>query len=423
MATPPENIDNGKKSTPRRSERKSVKAKRFLENIRERKEDLENSKQKPPCKKSKNTTSDNEIISDVEDNDHEIASLETDSSHNDDCGRRKTRCRKERSQIAVSSNDGLSSEKPPEARNIDGGMASQMCTGLNKDNHSIEQETREDPPTSLEGNPDMNDSNMSGNVNGNESTQNTNIKSNSRQLKCDECKRRFICLAILKCHQKRLHTKRQFVFTNVSDSLRHNIVLASDNVGGKLRCKVCNCKFSLKTQFHKHFFRNHFKKYKCKRCPLLFTRRRFLNLHRCRKHDKIKNTTKIKSCDFCSRMFLHSNNLRRHLHSCHNHSEKQNVFSKTSSECQHCKKVMTKKSLDRHLKSHCKMLLKKTSHSDNESMKAKCELCNKAFGQSSTLKRHFQFIHQLKEDDFQEPDGSIVYRFVECLGLVWFNPL
>ena len=149
-------------------------------------------------------------------------------------------------------------------------------------------------------------------------------------------------------------------------------------------CPKCNQEFhdcDLLEQHLKMCLDDH-KEFPCKFCNLKWVSHLSLELHLIQKHDKL-----MSACDECG--YVSHTMSRVKLH-------KQEVHEKKSEYvCHLCAKILSRKSK---LKDHMNWV-----HGEGEK-RHKCDTCNMAFPNSTSLKEHFEKIH----------DSNNLYQCAQC---------
>lgn len=102
-------------------------------------------------------------------------------------------------------------------------------------------------------------------------------------------------------------------------------------------CTICNKQFALYSVYQQHFIRSHKLRFKCRKCPNLFTSRKMLDFHR-RKLGHFPEKRQVFQCRGCMRRFAHSENYERHISLAHPALKQASSSGSASFSCHLCGK-------------------------------------------------------------------------------------
>ena len=160
---------------------------------------------------------------------------------------------------------------------------------------------------------------------------------------CDICNQRFGTRNAFLQHKKKMHTQMETL----------------------IACDCCDLKFKTKWNLVLHK-----KRYRCKLCPVRFTKKKYLTIHIKLVH---KNTERLFSCNICGKKFLVIAGLQRHL--------------KT----------------------------KNRKHTSSDMHKYRCSKCNLTFGDEILFRDHIQ-IHQKKVKKSKDRAQNINERLQSAIS-------
>ena len=241
-------------------------------------------------------------------------------------------------------------------------------------------------------------------------TENVTLLSHIRSHKkdpiqsCEYCTKTFRKALYLRKHVKEVHThaqKKKYVVCMICNTACQNNSILQNHIK-KVHyderphsCTKCTKKFKRKDHLKGHLIlHSDDKPFKCEICSDSFANGRTLQIHR-----YIHTNEKPYKCESCGEGFRQPHHLKSHNRSRHSNQKKE--------LCNVCQKPVSK--LNMHMRNHsskvhytceyCEMGFKFQAsfvrHTEKEhgTKTNKCEKCQKVFGCSNDLKRHFTRIH------------------------------
>ncbi|KAI5638063.1 zinc-finger double domain-containing protein [Phthorimaea operculella] len=215
-----------------------------------------------------------------------------------------------------------------------------------------------------------------------------NGKSEYDSITCGVCYKHFATVTSLRNHMKRCPMLKQKSDENVrSDRDCKKEEIYNSNIGKEencakknaeeklvknsdIKCQVCSKTFTLKANLRRHMnVHSENKMYPCDKCDMSFHRKDYLVKHNSLKHSQSKSITE-------SPIKKH-NSLK--------HSQSKSITESPIKKLQECKcgkKFYDKWRLQKHLDFYCKL------NPSNDEKKFFCDLCNKGFSHKYVLKEH-----------------------------------
>lgn len=147
--------------------------------------------------------------------------------------------------------------------------------------------------------------------------------------------------------------------------------------GGSFTCPVCQMQLSCASSLKRHMVTHTgLKPYKCEECGLSFSQREVL-----KRHSDTHTGLKRHQCPHCSVYFAQKNNLTQHINRMHTLQPVQ------THKCHICHRGFSHISgLSRHLVTHAGVTFA-------------CKECGKKFSDRSSVQRHVQHVHKIKDYD------------------------
>ena len=241
----------------------------------------------------------------------------------------------------------------------------------------------------------------------------TSVHDKIRRYNCDKCDSKFYKNDSLKRHLIVVHNQRPCknyftawsnlkcstcnkVYRDTSEFKNH---ILTQHEGYRFDCPYCDTVFSWKNTLNRHIRINHQEgrkaRYPCDMCKNSFTALSNLTHHKKRVHEDFKT---IWNCTICKKEFSSRKALRRHKKMAHEKIEK------------YCCTICDKKfSFSQILKNHIRVV-----HEELKEEKIiKCDSCERSFTQSHSLERHIKRIHTDKDtivvanDEIEATDNPI----------------
>jgi hypothetical protein len=145
-----------------------------------------------------------------------------------------------------------------------------------------------------------------------------------------------------------------------------------DEEENELKCEICYKEFGTKDSLNQHLRNVHGEKKQCPVCSKFYSAG-YVNIHM--ESHELKKHSKAFKCQICSRKFIFSSYLNRHM------KIHQQPF-----ECDRCGKTFPQKNfLKDHLQAHLKVLV------DPEALK--CQICNRTFMSEIWMNQHKRKAH------------------------------
>ncbi|XP_072378905.1 uncharacterized protein [Diabrotica undecimpunctata] len=194
----------------------------------------------------------------------------------------------------------------------------------------------------------------------------------NEQPVCDICLKTFKNSKALILHMN-VHAGKFVCFEcNKVFARKENLIYHSCTTYYKLKCPLCEKLFSQEKFLNFHIKARH--SINCKRCKTIFSSEEERTVHKCPKNSPPKQHI----CTVCSKVFNFKNNLLTHMKTHESNPDKPYT-------CPTCNKVF--KTWNIYLK-HRKI---------HEGLRYKCDMCDKAFNRSDSLKCHKDDQHSLDE--------------------------
>lgn len=171
----------------------------------------------------------------------------------------------------------------------------------------------------------------------------------------------------------------------LSRHLNTHIKTLKNGSGGSLKCPVCEMQLSCASSLKRHMVTHTgIKPYKCDECGQSFSQREVL-----KRHMDIHTGLKRHRCPHCSVYFAQKTNLTQHINRMHLAGQPQSQH-----ECHICHRVFNHTSgLSRHLVTHAGVTFA-------------CKECGKKFNDRSSVQRHVQHVHKVKDEAADSADES-----------------
>uniref|UniRef100_A0A6P7F266 Zinc finger protein 62-like n=1 Tax=Diabrotica virgifera virgifera TaxID=50390 RepID=A0A6P7F266_DIAVI len=195
----------------------------------------------------------------------------------------------------------------------------------------------------------------------------------NEQPVCDICLKTFKNKKMLVLHMN-VHAGKFVCYEcNKVFTRNENLIYHSCTTYYKLKCHLCERLFSQEKALNFHIKTRH--TINCKRCKTIFSSEEEKKAHNCPK----KALSKQHTCTVCSKVFNFKNNLYTHMKT-HESNPSEPLYT-----CPTCNKVCKNWNIYfRHRKLH-------------EGLKYKCDMCDKTFNRSDSLKLHKDDQHSLDE--------------------------
>ena len=151
--------------------------------------------------------------------------------------------------------------------------------------------------------------------------------------------------------------------------------------GKNVDCSICGIEIASKEQLKRHIAESHnsTKKHKCYFCDELFLIPSMLERHVTNMH---KEKSKDHKCDKCDKCYYEYSSLR--LHKATVHERVKDV------QCNLCKKIFSSRNS---LVTHEKLTHYKPKEYSDTKRKLKCDICEKYFINTVSLKLHLDAVH------------------------------
>lgn len=209
-------------------------------------------------------------------------------------------------------------------------------------------------------------------------------KPRAKRFACDECGKKFSFECRLKSHKQKHANKCKYCSKELeteSKLKRHTVKHQPED--DQFECDICEPKLSFirKSTYLKHM-EVHESLFQCPKCPKQFKSKITLKVHML-KHDGPPNLP----CALCTSKFYTNQDLKQHIKRTHHGSQIH--------KCPECsKKLKSKHNLKNHMLMH------------NGPPPFSCEMCDKKYYATTTVKRHQKKKHRNQMNEKHDSSSS-----------------